>query len=199
VAAIARGHVGWFGLDDVTSYGRPLTILWDRDGSPFGRGAGLTVLADGEESREERISPPGETNLAMKTLVSRGAGQPASRSVTLAGLVVLALLVTCVLTPRPGYASSTDALSGTRHRVLIASDIGGTDPDDFQSMVHLFLYADVFDLEGIVSSPYGPGRKEHILKVTEHYEKDFPNLKCAWWRMQRSMPWIPLALLAPVA
>ena len=64
-----------------------------------------------------------------------------------------------------------------RYRVLVSSDIGGTDPDDFQSMVHLFVYADRFDLEGIVSSPYGPGRKEHILQVVDHYEKDYPNLK----------------------
>jgi hypothetical protein len=32
-------------------------------------------------------------------------------------------------------------------------------------MVHLLLYADVLDIEGLVSSPYGPGRKEDILKV----------------------------------
>jgi len=33
--------------------------------------------------------------------------------------------------------------------------------DDFQSMVHLLLYADTLEIEGLVSSPYGPGRKEH--------------------------------------
>ena len=36
-----------------------------------------------------------------------------------------------------------------RPRVLVSTDIGGTDPDDFQSMVHLLLYADVLDLEGL--------------------------------------------------
>jgi hypothetical protein len=61
--------------------------------------------------------------------------------------------------------------------VLVSTDIGGTDPDDFQSMVHLLVYADVFDLEGLVSSPYGPGRLEHILEVIGRYEKDYPNLK----------------------
>jgi pectate lyase len=59
----------------------------------------------------------------------------------------------------------------------VSSDIGGTDPDDDQSMVHLLVYADSFDLEGLVSSPYGPGRKEHILKVIAAYERDYPNLK----------------------
>lgn len=62
-------------------------------------------------------------------------------------------------------------------RVLVSTDIGGTDPDDFQSMAHLLLYADRFDLEGLVSSPYGPGRREHILQVLDLYERDYANLK----------------------
>lgn len=69
------------------------------------------------------------------------------------------------------------ALDGYRHRVVVSTDIGGTDPDDFQSMVHLLLYADVLAIEGLISSPYGPGRKEHILEVIDHYEQDYPNLK----------------------
>lgn len=69
------------------------------------------------------------------------------------------------------------ALDGVRHRVLVSTDIGGTDPDDFQSMVHLLLYADVLDLEGLVSSPYGPGRASHILDVIARYERDYPALK----------------------
>jgi len=64
-----------------------------------------------------------------------------------------------------------------RHRVVVSTDIGGTDPDDFQSMVHLLVYADKFDIEGLVSSPYGPGRKEHILKVIDLYERDYANLR----------------------
>ena len=43
-------------------------------------------------------------------------------------------------------------------------------------MVHLFAYADSFDLEGLVASPYGLGRKEHILKVVDAYALDYPNL-----------------------
>jgi hypothetical protein len=74
-------------------------------------------------------------------------------------------------------AASDGALAGHRYRVLVSTDIGGTDPDDFQSMVHLLAYADCFDIEGLISSPYGPGRKEHILEVIDCYEKDFSNLK----------------------
>jgi cellulose-binding protein len=64
-----------------------------------------------------------------------------------------------------------------RARVLVTTDIGGTDPDDFQSMVHFLLYADVLDVEGMVSSPYGPGRRAHILQVIDRYAADYSNLK----------------------
>ena len=64
-----------------------------------------------------------------------------------------------------------------RHRVIVSSDIGGTDPDDFQSLVHLLLYSDVLDVEGLISSPYGPGRLRHILEVIDRYEKDYGHLK----------------------
>lgn len=64
-----------------------------------------------------------------------------------------------------------------RHRVLVTTDIGGTDPDDDQSMVHLLLYADQLDLEGLVASPYGPGRKKDIMEVIDVYERDFPMLQ----------------------
>jgi hypothetical protein len=69
------------------------------------------------------------------------------------------------------------ALAGHRPRVIVSTDIGGTDPDDFQSMVHLLLYADVLDLEGLISSPYGPGRREHIVEVIDRYQQDYANLK----------------------
>ncbi len=73
--------------------------------------------------------------------------------------------------------SHSGALASHRYRVLVSTDIGGTDPDDFQSMVHFLVYADCFDIEGLISSPYGPGRKEHILQVIDCYEKDYVNLK----------------------
>ena len=64
-----------------------------------------------------------------------------------------------------------------RHRVIVSTDIGGTDPDDFQSMVHLLLYADSLDIEGLISSPSGPGRKQHILDVIDLYESDYETLR----------------------
>ena len=65
-----------------------------------------------------------------------------------------------------------------RPRVLISTDIGGTDPDDNQSMIHLLMYSDLFDLEGLVSSPsYGDGSKEEILRMIDLYEEDYSKLK----------------------
>ena len=71
------------------------------------------------------------------------------------------------------------ALDGNRHRVVVSTDIGGTDPDDFQSMVHLLLYSDILDIEGLISSSGigGKGRISDILTVIDCYEKDYNNLK----------------------
>jgi hypothetical protein len=69
------------------------------------------------------------------------------------------------------------ALTGERHRVIVSTDIGGSDPDDFQSMVHYLLYSDLFDTEGLISAPWGEGRAKDILHVIDQYEIDFPKLK----------------------
>lgn len=83
----------------------------------------------------------------------------------------LALACACAL----GGAAS--AAAQERPRVIVSTDIGGSDPDDFQSMVHFLLYADRFDVEGLISSPWGAGRKRDILTVIDKYEADYPNLR----------------------
>lgn len=62
-------------------------------------------------------------------------------------------------------------------RVIISTDIGGSDPDDYQSMVHLLMYADKLDILGLISSPPHAGRKENILEVIDAYERDLRKLK----------------------
>jgi hypothetical protein len=92
--------------------------------------------------------------------------------------ILLSLLTVGVLLP--GAAAHEPTLRGAeepRPRVIVSTDIGGTDPDDFQSMVHFLVYADMFDIEGVISSPYGPGRREHIVEVIDRYEVDYPKLK----------------------
>jgi hypothetical protein len=40
----------WFCLDNVPYHGRLVSILWDRNGQKFGRGAGFTVYLDGRQA-----------------------------------------------------------------------------------------------------------------------------------------------------
>ena len=87
-------------------------------------------------------------------------------SLFLAGILFLSTFVQC----------SNKEMESPRPRILISSDIGGTDPDDFQSMIHLLMYADLFQIEGLVSSPFGNGRKKDILDMIDLYEKDFSQL-----------------------
>lgn len=93
-------------------------------------------------------------------------------------LLSIALALTTLTSTRAFAADPPGgALAGVRPRVIVSSDIGGSDPDDFQSMVHYLVYADVFDTEGLISSPPGGGRAKHILDSIDAYEKDFANLR----------------------
>lgn len=86
----------------------------------------------------------------------------------------LILLVLLIFGSIGAKVQATDLV---KPRVLISTDIGGTDPDDNQSMAHLLMYTDCFDLEGLVSSPsYGSGNREEILRMIDLYEKDLPKL-----------------------
>ena len=56
----------------------------------------------------------------------------------------------------------TNCLLGTAQtRLIVMSDIGGSDPDDTESMIHLMVSLDQVNLEGIISQhawvPYGVG------------------------------------------
>lgn len=62
-------------------------------------------------------------------------------------------------------------------RVIVSTDLGGSDPDDYQSMVHYLVYADRFETEGLISSPPHDGRAEHLLECIDAYEADYANLR----------------------
>jgi len=48
----------WFCLDGVRYHGRDLTIIWDRDGKHFGKGAGLTIFVNGKKiARSKQLGP----------------------------------------------------------------------------------------------------------------------------------------------
>jgi hypothetical protein len=76
------------------------------------------------------------------------------------------------------FAVSAQKPVPVKPRVLISTDIGGTDPDDNQSMIHLLMYNDKFSIEGLVSSPsYGKGNKKEILRMIDLYAKDLYKLQ----------------------
>lgn len=79
------------------------------------------------------------------------------------------------ITPLVGFAQ--EKLPG-KPRILISTDIGGTDPDDNQSMAHLLMYSDRFEIEGLISSPsYGSGSTSEIFRMIDLYEQDLPKLE----------------------
>lgn len=90
-----------------------------------------------------------------------------------------ALLASCSPAVLFSPLAAQAATSSSRQRVIVSTDIGGTDFDDFQSLVHLLLYSDAIDLEGLIASPWGPNpdRKKHLLTIIDVYAKDYPNLR----------------------
>lgn len=76
------------------------------------------------------------------------------------------------------YARYIITVKPRKPRIIVSTDIGGTDPDDNQSMAHLLMMNDRFDIEGLVSSPsFGNGTKEEIERMIGVYEKDYLLLK----------------------
>lgn len=88
------------------------------------------------------------------------------------GRIILAFALAICITALCSQHSAAE-----RPRVVVSTDIGGSDPDDFQSMVHYLVYADVLDTEGLISSPPGKGRRRHILECIAAYEKDYDHLR----------------------
>lgn len=76
-----------------------------------------------------------------------------------------------------------DAAEPVKPRLVVLTDIGG-DPDDQQSLIRLLLYADEFDIEGLIASAAGvPGelkretvKPELIREIIEAYGKVRDNL-----------------------
>jgi hypothetical protein len=91
---------------------------------------------------------------------------------------ILFLLLAGLLPALPAGAAP-GGTAAPRHRVVVSTDIGGTDFDDFQSLVHLLVYADAIDLEGMIASPWGAARnrKDNLLKIIDRYAADYPNLR----------------------
>ena len=69
-------------------------------------------------------------------------------------------------------------------RLVVCTDIAPADvePDDMESMVHLMAYADMFEIEGLLTSvgwncdPYPKEWAQYLYRVIDAYEKDVKNL-----------------------
>ena len=46
---LPEGKWDWFALDNISYHGKKLTIIWDKPGSKYKRGKGLTLFIDGEK------------------------------------------------------------------------------------------------------------------------------------------------------
>lgn len=60
-----------------------------------------------------------------------------------------------------------------KQRLIVTTDLGGADPDDVQSLIHLLVCSDVIDIEGIISSPSWidcPDWTANINKVIDNFE-----------------------------
>ncbi|WP_197527388.1 nucleoside hydrolase-like domain-containing protein [Pirellulimonas nuda] len=84
----------------------------------------------------------------------------------------------------PTDASPASQGSDARPRLVVTSDIGG-DPDDIQSLVRLLVYANEFEIEGLVASASGTPnelsskvtRPDLIHQAINAYEQVLPRLR----------------------
>ena len=91
-------------------------------------------------------------------------------------MLLLANTICMSQTPGLGPGPAGGALAQQRSRIIISSDIGGSDEDDIQSMIHFLVYADCFDTEGLIASPPGKGRASDILRIVDLYARDYASL-----------------------
>ncbi len=67
-----------------------------------------------------------------------------------------------------------------KQRLIVTTDLGGTDPDDTQSMIHLLVCSNAIDIEGLVSSQVwmdDPNKTDKIIEVINWYQEVLPRLK----------------------
>ena len=81
-------------------------------------------------------------------------------------------------------ASNKDANQPLKPRLVVMTDIGDCDvePDDMESAIRLMAYADMFEIEAIMTTvgwncdPYPEEWAQYLDKVVEAYGKDVHNL-----------------------
>ncbi len=94
--------------------------------------------------------------------------------------LICLLTLTLVLVGAP----FDDSAAPLKPRLMVLTDIGG-DPDDQQSLVRLMVYANEFEIEGLIATASGtPGelkkeitRPDLIQQTVRAYGQVLPNLK----------------------
>ena len=84
-----------------------------------------------------------------------------------------------------GAAMMSSAAKGAvKPRLVVCTDIAPADvePDDMESMVHLMVYADMFEIEALITSvgwncdPYPKAWAQYLQRVIDAYQQDVKNL-----------------------
>ena len=91
--------------------------------------------------------------------------------------IALILLLSCGIA---GWAAEKNL----KPRLVVCTDIAPADvePDDMESMVRLMAYADLFEIEALITSvgwncdPYPKEWAQYLQRVIEAYRKDVPKL-----------------------
>ena len=90
------------------------------------------------------------------------------------------LILSVLAMPMAGIAAKNEL----KPRLVVCTDIAPADvePDDMESMVRLMAYADLFEIEALITSvgwncdPYPVEWADYLFRVVEAYRKDVPNL-----------------------
>ena len=96
---------------------------------------------------------------------------------------IIALLLGLTGMATTGTAKEEEE-TALKPRLVVCTDIAPADvePDDMESMVHLMAYADMFEIEALITSvgwncdPYPGEWSKYLYRVIDAYEKDLPNL-----------------------
>ena len=79
-----------------------------------------------------------------------------------------------------GYSEGNDSQTDGNVRLIVTTDLGGSDPDDIQSMIHLLVCSDRIDIEGLISSEAwvdDPDKTEKLRQTVEHFIEVLPTLR----------------------
>jgi hypothetical protein len=79
-----------------------------------------------------------------------------------------------------GEYCSAQVYQSDKQRLIVTTDLGGTDPDDVQSMIHLLVCSNAIDIEGLVSTQVwidDPNKTAKITEVINWYQEVLPGLR----------------------